>query len=413
MLAVGIDWATRTHVAVLMTKPGEVIARINFADTYEGYLHILDRIRTYATELKDNEIVFAIERKDLRLVEFLLANGFKGYVVDPNKMKGYRLRYSSSGAKDDGRDAFILADLLLKDRERLTPIKIESEAVQRFKMLLADRAAFVADQAALTGRLQTCLREYYPAALELFVDETGPTALAFLAAYPTLEQTKNLDDQTLRDFLKAHHAFSRQRMQTMLKALVKPAIPVPAVIVEVKHKTMLGLVAQLQGGQKIIDRCDEDIRAALADNPETKRFAGLPGAGPVTSGTLYVIFGDDRTRFADAHEVQSYVGTAPRTVQSGKLRVVGFRYGCQRDYRVIITRWAFSSLSRAQWTQRYYDQKRDEGKSHYHALRCLANILLKIAYTIWKRETNYDENIYLAQTARHRMNNEKRTDSKG
>lgn len=406
MLAIGIDWATRTHVAVLMTKPGEVLACVTFADTYEGYLHLLDRIRAYAAELKTDEIAFAIERKDLRVVEFLLANNFIGYLVDPNRMAGYRLRYCSSGAKSDDRDGFVLADVLLKDRDQLTPIKIESEAIQRLKMLLADRAGFVTDQVVLTGRLRTCLREYYPAALELFADVTRPTALAFLEAYPTLERTKGLDDETLRDFLKAHHASSRQRMQRMLGALVKPAIPVPAVIVEVKQKTMLGLVAQLSGVQKIIDRCDADIRAAMAENPETKRFDGLPGAGTIVSGTLYVLFGDDRTRFANAHEVQSYVGTAPRTIQSGQMRVVGFRFGCHRDYRAIITRWAFSSLRQAQWAKRYYNQKRKEGKTHYHALRCLANILLKIAFTIWKHQTEYDENIYFAQVVRHRMNNE-------
>lgn len=406
MLAVGIDWATRTHVAVLMTKPGEILTCVTFADTYEGYLHLLDRIRAYAAQLKTEEVAFAIERKELRLVEFLLANNFIGYLVDPNRMEGYRLRYCSSGAKSDDRDGFVLADVLLKDREQLTPIKIESDAIRRLKMLLADRAGFVADQVVLTGRLQTCLREYYPVALELFADVTRPTALAFLETYPTLEQTKDLTDQTLRDFLKAHRAFSRQRMQRMLGALVKPAIPVPAVIVEVKHKTMLGLVAQLKGVQKIIDRCDVDIRAAMAENPETKRFDGLPGAGMIVSSTLSVLFGDDRTRFANAHEVQSYVGTTPRTIQSGQMRVVGFRFGCHRDYRAIITRWAFSSLRQAQWTKRYYDQKRKEGKSHYHALRCLANTLLKIAFTIWKRETEYVENVYLAQIARHRMNNE-------
>lgn len=406
MLAVGIDWGVSTHVAVFESEPGKVLARVSFANTYEGYLHLLDRIRAYAAELKTDEIIFAIERKDLRLVEFLLANNFIGYVVDPNRMVGYRLRYGSSGAKSDDHDGFVLADVLLKDRDQLTPIKIEPEAIQRLKLLLADRAGFVADQVVLTGRLRTCLREYYPAALELFADVTRPTALAFLEAYPTLERTKGLDDQILRDFLKAHHVFGGQPIQRILGALVKPAIPVPAVIVEVKHKTMLGLAAQLNGVQKIIDRCDADIRAAMAENPETKRFDGLPGAGTIISGTLHVLFGDDRTRFANAHEVQSYVGTAPRTIQSGQMRVVGFRFGCHRDYRAVITRWAFSSLRQAQWTRRYYNQKRKEGKTHYHALRCLANVLLKIAYTIWKRQTDYDENIYLAQMVRHRMNNE-------
>jgi len=406
MLAVGIDWATSSHAVVLMAKPGEVIARFTFENSLEGYLHLLDRIRWYAADQQIEEVAFAIESRNLRLVDFLLANGLTGYLLDPNRMKGYRQRYTSSGTKSDGRDAFILADVLLKDREQLTQIKAESEAVQRLKMLLADRAGFVDSQTALANRLRTCLREYYPAVLEMFADPTGQAALAFLETYPSLARTKDLAAEELRRFLKDHHAFTKQRLVAMLGVLTKPAIPTPAVIVEVKQKTMLGLAAQLRGVQKIIAGFDAEIQTLITGNSEIKRFDGLPGAGPIISGTLYVLFGEDRSRYHDASEVQSYVGVVPRTFQSGASRVIGFRFGCSQGYRTILTRWAFSCLRRCQWARRYYQRKRREGKNHYHALRCLANILLKIAFTIWRDRADYNEDIYLAQVARHQMNNE-------
>jgi len=411
MLAVGIDWATNSHTVVLMTKPGEVIARFTFENSLDGYLHLLDRIRHYAADRQVEEVVFAIESRNLRLVDFLLANSFTGYLVDPNRMVGYRQRYSSSGAKSDGGDSFILADVLLKDRDQLTLIKPECETVLRLKMLLADRAGFVDNQTALTNCLRACLREYYPAVLEMFADPTRQAALAFMAAYPSLERTKDLAAEQLRCFLKDHHAFTKQRLVAMLGILTKPAIPTPAVIVEVKQKTMLGLVEQLRGVQKIIAEFDAEIQVLTISNTESRRFDGLPSAGPIISGTLYVLFGEDRSRYHDASEVQSYVGVAPRTVQSGNYRAVGFRFGCHQGYRTIITRWAFSCLRRCPWAKRYYERKRKEGKGHYHALRCLANVLLKIAFTIWRDRTDYDENVYLAQVARHRMNNEPITGS--
>jgi transposase len=411
MLAVGIDWATSSHTVVLMTKPGEVLARFTFENSLDGYLHLLDRIRHYAANLHIEEVAFAIESRHLRLVDFLLANNFTGYLVDPNRMEGYRQRYRSSGAKSDDCDAFVLADVLLKDRDQLTLIKAECETVQRLKLLLADRAAFVDSQTVSTNRLRTCLREYYPAVLEMFADPTGPTALAFLETYPSLTRTKDLDAEQLRRFLKDHHAFRKQRLVAMLGILTKPAIPTPAVIVEVKQKTMLGLVEQLRGVQKTLASFDAEIQALITSNSEIKRFDGLPGAGPIISGTLYVLFGEDRSRYHDASEVQSYVGVAPRTVQSGNYRAVGFRFGCHQGYRAILTRWAFSCLRRCQWAKRYYERKRKEGKGHYHALRCLANVLLKIAFTMWRDRTDYEENTYLAQVARHRMNNEPSTGS--
>jgi transposase len=406
MLAVGIDWATRSHTVALMSRPGEVIATFTIKNSLAGYFLLLDRIRYYAAGQPLAAVAFAIERRDLRLVDFLLANGFTGYLVDPNRMTGYRLRYKTSGAKDDDHDAFVLADVLLKDREQLPLLRTETDVVQRLKLLLTDRAGFVNDQTALSNRLQVCLHEYYPAALELFSDPTGKTALAFLNAYPSPEQTKDLDADTLRVFLKSQHCYTRQRLVHMRTVLSQAAVPTPAVIVEVKQQTMLGLVQQLRSVQQIIARYDAEVQAAMAGNPEIARFDGLPGAGPIVSGTLYTLLGEDRTRYQCVGEVQSFVGTVPRTMQSGRFRGVTFRFACQQDYRVVLTRWAFNSLRESQWCMRYYRRKRNEGKRHYHALRCLANILLRIAFAMWYHRTEYNEDLYLAQVTRHQMNNE-------
>ena len=48
MLAVGIDWATRSHTVALMSKPGEVIATFTIKNSLDGYFLLLDRIRYYA-----------------------------------------------------------------------------------------------------------------------------------------------------------------------------------------------------------------------------------------------------------------------------------------------------------------------------------------------------------------------------
>jgi transposase len=405
MLTIGIDWATASHTVVLMSTPGQVLATLRIKDTLEGYLHLLETIRRYGAGLNPDEIVFAIERKDLRLVEFLLASGFTGYLVDPNRMHGYRSRYKSSGAKDDNFDAFVLADLLWHDREQLPRISPEVESVRRLKILLADRTSFVQDSTALINRLRACLREYYPAALELFSDVAGSTALAFIKAYPSLELTRNLDRDTLKSFLSRHHSYQQERLVHILKVLTAPSIPVPAVIVATKQKTALRLVEQLRAVQQAIEEYDAEIRQMMEDNPEVKRFGTLPAAGPVVSGTLYTLFGEDRSRYQCAADVQSYVGTAPRTFQSGNYRRPMFRFACSQRYRAEITRWAFATLRVSDWAMEYYRSKRAEGKSHQHALRCLANILLKIAFAMWQKQTDYSEDHYLAQMTRHQMSN--------
>ena len=321
-------------------------------------------------------------------------------------MKGYRLRYKPAGPKDDNFDAFVLADLLWRDRDMLAQITPEIESVQRLKALLADRTNFIYDQSSFRNRLTAALREYYPAALELFADPAGKTALAFVEAYPNLESTRTLDRDTLKALLVKHHSYSPKRLLKMLKVLTQQWIPVSPIVVEMRQRVILHLIRQLRQIQEAIDAYDTDIEQAMAGNPEIARFQPLPAAGPIVCSTLYIILGEDRTRYQSAIDVQSYVGTAPRTIQSGQFCKVAFRHACRQDYRVVLTRWAFSTLRVCPWARKYYNKKRKEGKGHYYALRCLANILLRIAFAVWKNRTNYNEDHHLAQIMRHRMNNE-------
>lgn len=406
MLAIGIDWATEYHTVKFSTRPGEDQTAFKIANTYDGFLQLLEMIRRRSTGLDPTQVVFAIESVHLRLVDFLLANGYTGYCVDPNRMKGYRARYRPSGPKDDDFDAFVLVDVLWRDRDQLSAITPESEPVQRLKDLLRDRSGFVYDQVNLSNRLTAGLREYYPAILEMFTVVTSKTALAFIESYPSLESTRTLDRDGLKAFLVKHHSFTRKRLRRILEALTREPIPVPPRIVASRQKLVLYLIRSLQTVQAAITGYDDDIRQAMAGNPEIERFATLPAAGPVVTSTLYTLLGDDRNRFKAANEVQSYVGTVPRTIQSGKFCRSVFRFACRQQDRVVLTRWAFSAIGVSAWARKYYNRKRKEGKGHYYALRCLANILLKIAFALWQDRSYYSEDHYLAQVARHHMNNE-------
>ena len=420
MLAVGIDWAHKKHTVVLQKELGKIAVTLTIDDTLDGYFRLLDAIRDYGNNPQPADVLFAIERRDLRLVDFLLANGFSGFLLNPNRLPGFRARYKSSGATDDNHEAFILADLLWLDRNQLSPLSPESERIRRLRMLLADRDSFVHDSTSLINRLRTYLHEYYPATLELFSDIGSKTALAFVETYPSLAATKpvcvrartgrEVDRDTLKQFLVRQHSFTRKRLVHMLNVLTQKPIPVPKEIIETRQKTVLRVIQQLKPVQAAIAAYEREIVELTKGDPETERFGTLPGAGPIIRSSLYTLFGDDRTRFRSAAEVQSYAGTVPRTIQSGEYRAIGFRFACNRDYRAVTTLWALSCMRQADWARRYYNRKRAEGKGHYQALRCLANILLRIAFAMWQNRTTFSEDQYLAQMARHQMRNQSKSE---
>ena len=407
MLYVGIDWATSSHTVTLLAGPGEVLTTLTIDNTLKGFLTLLEAFRKHTGKNKPaptpKDVLFAIEDRNSRLGDFLLANGFTGYHIEPYRMKGYRLRYSSSGNKTDPADSFVLADVLCRDRDQLSLITPDSETVRALRTLLLDRVGFVRDQTRLTNRLTACLRQYYPEALKLFSDVAGKTALAFIEAYPVFTAARKLGRKQVQKFLAEHHCNRAAQLDRVLQALGDDPIPVLPVIVRTKQQQALSIIRQLRTVQAAVAEYDAEIQRLGDENEEVGRFRSLPGSGPLIGPGLHTLFGDDRTRFKRAMEVQSFVGTAPKTIQSGKYRAVRFRFGCNRSYRTLMQQMALGALVSSAWAKRYYNGKRTEGKRHQHALRCLANLLLKIAFAVWRDRSEYDEDRHLAQIMRHRM----------
>src|SRR5512132_1747083 len=71
------------------------------------------------------EIAVAIEVPRGPIVEALLERGYIVFAINPKQLDRFRDRYSVAGAKDDRRDAFVLADALATDRFAFRPLAPE------------------------------------------------------------------------------------------------------------------------------------------------------------------------------------------------------------------------------------------------------------------------------------------------
>jgi transposase len=401
-MLVGIDWAKNFHQVIFCSTTGKIIAGLKIKNTYQGYLELLEKFRA-----SKEEVVFAIENRNLRLVDFLIAHGFKGFYVDPNAMKGYRARYKSAPVKSDELDAYILADLLRTDQHNLKTIVLDNPLVRELKGLLMDRARLVKDEVRLTNRLKSCLVEYYPEALQFFKDPSGKVALDFWSAYPTLEDVRRLTVKDIAGFLAKRnwHRDKAEVAQRIVEIVNGPVIKVLTDVVRVKSRLLLGVVRQLKSLQETIEEYDKEIKCLVESNEEAARYTSLPGSGSVIGGALYTLF-HGGLGFNNPTDIRAYVGTAPVTNQSGQFKGVSFRFACNKFYRNIIQQLAFCSLRGSQWARERYRQKRREGKKHNHALRCLGDLWIKVIFAMRRNKESYDEQKHLASVARFWLNNE-------
>ena len=73
------------------------------------------------------------------------------------------------------------------------------------------------------------------------------------------------------------------------------------------------LVEQLRGLLQAVQRYDREIAELVPTLPDYAVFASFPGAGPVFAPRLLAAFGEQRSRYALAEEVQKFTGIAPVT----------------------------------------------------------------------------------------------------
>lgn len=203
------------------------------------------------------------------------------------------------------------------------------------------------------------------------------------------------------DERRCFHPKARQRF---LDAMKLEPINISDAVIKAKSFFTQTIVAQMKVVVTNLKGYQHQIETLLNSFPDGDRFRSLPGVDIILAAKLLGSIGIDRERFSTANELQSLYGTAPYTKGSGQYRSVHFRLACDKGMRTALEQMALASLRCSTWAKSYFTKKRKEGKKAYHALRCLANLWLKVIFAVWKTKTDYDETKHLASIAQHQLN---------
>jgi len=101
------------------------------------------------------------------LIETLVENGFSLFSINPKQVDRFRDRFTVAGAKDDSRDALVLATSLRTDRKSYKRIEVESPEIIRLRELSRFEEELKVELRRATNRLWQQLHRYYPQLLSL------------------------------------------------------------------------------------------------------------------------------------------------------------------------------------------------------------------------------------------------------
>jgi transposase len=393
---VGVDWATEAHAVCVLDDAGKVLGERSFKHSGDGLGAMAAWLATTSSGAPENVFV-AIEVPHGPVVETLLERGFNVYAINPKQLDRFRDRFTVAGAKDDRRDARVLADSLRTDRPCFRALKVDSAAVVQLREYSRMAEELVAQRMRETNRVRQILGRYFPQILELDDELWSPFFMALWNLVPTPKAAAKVRAASISKLLIEHRIrrFDTKHVVGVLRQAPLYVAPgtVEACVAHVR--SLMNRVEVIASEHaKVLADIETLTNVVAAEQEKCERrdveiLRSLPGVGKIILATLLTeAAGPLESR--DYHALRLLGGVAPVTKQSDKRSVVTMRHGCHNRLRTALFYWAktaavFEAKSRAR-----YKALRERGHGHARALRTVADRLLYVACAMLRRGEVFD-----------------------
>jgi transposase len=397
----GIDWGSEVHALCLLDATGRLCGTRTVAHTV-GAVHDAVHWVREQTGAAPAVIAVGIETPRGALVDTVIEQGFPVFALNPKQLDRFRDRFTAAGAKDDDRDAQVLADALRTDRRAFRRVRPDDPLIIQLREATRLREDLQEDHQRLANRLREQLYRVDAAWLTISPAADEPWLWTLLAEAPDPATWRQLPRRRLAAVLHAHR-IRRVSPDVVLEAIRQPRLTVAPGVTEAVATRIAAVVPQLQvvaeqrlAADRRIDRLLERLATSEAADGEPREhrdveiLQSLPGVGRMVTATMLTeATGPLATR--DYPTLRAHAGAAPVTRRSGKRAFfVHMRYACKRRLRQALYHWARTSIQHDAAARVYYDGLRARGHNHARALRSVADRWLRILIAMLKTGTVYD-----------------------
>ena len=384
MIYVGIDIASEKHDCCILGEHNKKLESFSFSNTRDGFISLLAACKKYA---EPEQTKIGLESTGIygdNLRDFLRRNGYEIRTFNPLLIKKSIQATTLRKTKTDKSDASFLASYLA--RELPDPDPQISYHISELKSLTRARFSVVGACSKAKTQLKALLVQVFPEFHTAFSDVFGVAAIAILRKYPTAKKLSAARKAAVAKILSeaSRHRLGEEKA-AMLIDLAKNSVGCHS---ETKALEMQYYLDQIELNTAYIRRYEAAIREIMneIDSPITT----IPGIGLVLGAMILAELGDV-TRFATPEKVLAFAGLDPSIYQSGKYTPAS---GTMVKRGSPQLRWALLMAARTTIVHNpniaiYYQKKLSEGK-HYNVICShIAKKLVRILYSLLKKNTPY------------------------
>lgn len=385
---VGIDWGATAHAVCLLDRTGRLEEQRMVEHTSRA-LHAFVEGLTTRSRGALARVAVAIETPRGALVELLVERGCAVYAINPKQLDRFRDRFTAAGAKDDRRDARVLADSWRTDPQAFRRVQLDHPLIVQLREWSRLDDDLGTEVTRLTNQLCALVYRLSPALLRLCPGADEPWLWAVLTEAPTPQAQQRLTVRRIARLLRDQQV-RRLTAADVHAALQAPAIAViPGVVdaVTAHYQVVLPRLRLTVQQRRDATRELERLLAAYAaastseedqrEHPDVTILRSMPGVGKRVAARMLAEASQPLVARA-YHTLRALMGVAPVTRQSGKSRTVLMRRACNTRLRDTAYHWGRVGIQHDPPSRAYYAALRARGHSHGRALRSVVDRSLRI-----------------------------------
>jgi transposase len=323
---IGIDVSLRNNTVFLMDNQGNRLERFSVHNDRSGAGKLVQRIATRYQQQPQTHFVFGLEATSSyghTLLHYLhddtsVPSGSKTvYQLNPRQVHQFKDFYNDI-PKDDGFDAFVIADSLrfgrLNNREPFMDEKYKAlQALTRARFHVAQELA--REKNRYLNHL--FLRFSVMAQQNLFANNTGATAIALLDDFASIDEIAEKPVEELAAYLnekgKKHFA-DPVALAKEIQQAARNSYRLPAMVEGSVRQVMALSVQTIRFHQHQLKQYNKAIAQLMKSIPNT--LTSIKGIGPVYAAGILAEIGEI-TRFKDQAALAKYAGLVWSKHQSG------------------------------------------------------------------------------------------------
>ena len=387
MFLVGIDIAKLNHVASCFdSSTNEVVfSNFKFKNDFNGFSALLKKIGTF--DIKNLMIgLESTSHYGENLIHFLFQHGFTVALMNPLQTSHLR-KANIRDAKNDNLDSIHIAKSLLFTK--LNFISEKNMDCFSLKKLTRFRSNLMKQRSKAKIQLTSLLDFIFPELQYLFSSKIHNKAIyALLKKYPSTEEIAALKEDDISNLLYASSKGHFKKEKSLeLKSLAKTSVGM-------KDSSISFHVIQWIELIELYEKQIKDMESKIADiiHKLDSKLLSVPGISLIACA---IILGETNNidNFSTSKKLLAFAGLDPKIRQSGNFNASSCRMSKKGSpylrYALIFTAWNCVRHSRK--FNEYYLLKRSQGKSHYNALGHVAHKLVRVIFTLIKKDILYQE----------------------